>query len=350
MARRTNDRPRYRTGDRELDAAIAELVDKAGAENTDLIFELIVSAVRLARDRADRGDLKIANAALKEMRHAFHVFAPYRSERKLAIFGSARTEPDSPLYDQARRLATAMTAHDWMIITGAGPGIMEAGLEGAGPDNAFGVSIRLPFEAATSQFIAEGDPKLVNFRYFFTQARVHQGGARVRHAARGFGTMDETYELLTLVQTGKSQPAPIVLLDVPGGTFWSAWRGFVERELVNGGYIDKRDLDLVLITDDVERAVGEVTGFYANYHSQRFVEGRLVLRLQHAPDDATLDALSEEFADIIVRGRIERIAVTPAEHADDDNVDLKRIAFRFDRHGFAPPALIDRLNGREPAR
>ena len=235
MARRPNDRPRYRTGDRELDAAIAALVERAGAENADLIFELIVSAVRLARDRADRGDLKIANAALKEMRHAFHVFAPYRSERKLAIFGSARTEPDDPLYDQARRLATAMAAHDWMIITGAGPGIMEAGLEGAGPDNAFGVSIRLPFEAATSQFIAEGDPKLVNFRYFFTRklefVKEAHGFAML---PGGFGTMDETFELLTLVQTGKTQPAPIVLLDMPGGTFWSSWRGFVERELVTG--------------------------------------------------------------------------------------------------------------------
>jgi hypothetical protein len=167
----------------------------------------------------------------------------------------------------------------------------------------------------------------------------------------GFGTMDETFELLTLVQTGKSQPAPIVLLDMPGGTFWASWRGFVERELTTGGYIDKRDLDLVLITDDVERAVDEVTGFYANYHSQRFVEGRLVIRLQHAPDDAALGALNDEFADIIVRGRIERIEATPAEQADDDHLELERIAFRFDRFGFARlRALIDRLNGREPRR
>src|SRR5262245_53205418 len=148
MARRSKDRPRYRTGDRELDAAVAELVEKAGAdENADLVFELVVSAMRLARDRADRGDLKIANAALKEMRHAFHVFAPYRSERKLAMFGSARTEADSPLYDQARRLATAMAAHDWMIITGAGPVIMEAGRAGAAPDTAFAMTTRRPFEA-----------------------------------------------------------------------------------------------------------------------------------------------------------------------------------------------------------
>lgn len=344
-------RPRYRTGDPELDAAIAELVEQAGAENADLVFELIVSAVRMARDAADRGDLKIANAALKEMRYAFNVFAPYRGERKLAIFGSARTEQDSPLYDQARRLAMAMAAHDWMVITGAGPGIMEAGVEGAGPDNAFGVSIRLPFEAATSQFLA-GDPKLMNFRYFFTRKLLF---VKEAHGfvllPGGFGTMDETFELLTLVQTGKAQAAPIVLLDVPGGTFWHSWRDLMERELLAGGYIGKHDLNLMLITDDVEQAVDEVTGFYSNYHSLRYVEGLLVIRLQQAPDEATLDPLSDEFADIVVRTRIERIEPTPAERADDDHVDLDRIAFRFDRHNHARlRELIDRLNGRQPGR
>jgi uncharacterized protein (TIGR00730 family) len=344
-------RPRYRTGDPQLDAAIAQLVEQAGAENTDLVFELIVSAVRMARDEADRGDLKIANAALKEMRHAFHVFGPYRNERKVSIFGSARTEQDSPLYDQARRLAMAMAAHDWMVITGAGPGIMEAGVEGAGPDNAFGVSIRLPFEAATTQFLA-GDPKLMNFRYFFTRKLLF---VKEAHGfvllPGGFGTLDETFELLTLVQTGKSQPAPIVLLDVPGGTYWQSWRDFIEREILAGGYIGKHDLNLMLITDDVEQAIDEVTGFYSNYHSLRYVEGLLVIRLQRAPDDATLDALSDEFADIVVRGRIERIEPTPAERADDDHVELDRIAFRFDRHNHARlRELIDRLNGRQPGR
>jgi uncharacterized protein (TIGR00730 family) len=343
-------RARYRTDDPELDAAIAELVEKADGENADLVFELVVSAVRMARDHADRGDLKIANAALKEMRYAFHVFAPYRNERKLAIFGSARTQPDSPLYDQTRRLATAMAAHDWMVITGAGPGIMEAGLEGAGPDNAFGVSIRLPFEAATSQFIS-GDPKLINFRYFFTRKLefVKEAHGFVLLPG-GFGTMDETFELLTLVQTGKSEPGPIVLLDVPGGTFWASWRDFVERELVANGYIGKHDLNLMLITDDVELTVDEVIGFYANYHSQRYVEGILVLRLHRAPTDNELETLNDEFADIVARGRIERIDATPAERADDDHVDLDRIAFRFDRHNYARlRELIDRLNGREPA-
>jgi len=245
----------------------------------------------------------------------------------------------------------AMAAHDWMVITGAGPGIMEAGIEGAGPDNAFGVSIRLPFEAATSQFLA-GDPKLMNFRYFFTRKLLF---VKESHGfvllPGGFGTMDETFELLTLVQTGKTQPVPVVLLDVPGGTFWQSWRDFMEREVLGGGYIGKHDLNLMLITDDVEKAVEEVTAFYSNHHSIRYVEGLLVIRLQRAPDDATLDALSDEFADIVVRGRIERIEPTPAELADDDHVDLERIAFRFDRHNHARlRELIDRLNGREPGR
>jgi len=161
--------PRYRTGDPDIDQDIDRLITKIGDVNdSDLVFELIVSAVRLARDRATRGDLKIANAALKEMRYAFAVFEPYRAARKAAIFGSARTTRDDPLYDQTMRLARELSEADWMVITGAGPGIMEAGIEGAGAENAFGVSIKLPFEATTSQFIA-GDPKLVNFRYFFTR-------------------------------------------------------------------------------------------------------------------------------------------------------------------------------------
>jgi hypothetical protein len=340
---------RYRTGDPELDAAVSELVARAGdGPNADLVYDMIATALRLARDGADRGDLKVASGALKELRHAFSVFAPYRGDRKVAIFGSARTEPDDPLYDQARRVATAMAERDWMVITGAGPGIMEAGLEGAGPDRSFGVSIRLPFEATTSQFIA-GDPKLINFRYFFTRKVefVKEAHGFVLLPG-GFGTLDEAFELLTLIQTGKSQPAPIVLLDVPEGTYWATWQAFIAAEMVGRGYVGKDDLDLVLVTDDVATAVDEVTGFYANYHSQRFVEGRLVIRLQRAPDDTELARLSEEFDDIIVRGEgLHRVDTTAPELADEDFVHLDRIAFRFDRRSHARlRALIDRLNGR----
>jgi uncharacterized protein (TIGR00730 family) len=340
--------PRYRTGDRELDAAVNDLVERiADPDDADLIFELVVSALRLARDRADRGDLKIANAALKEMRHSFHVFAPYRSARKVAIFGSARTRADDPLYLHARDLAAAIAARDWMVVTGAGPGIMEAGIEGAGPEHAFGVSIKLPFESTTSQFF-DGDPKLVNFRYFFTRklAFIKESDAFVLLPG-GFGTMDEAFELLTLLQTGKAQPAPVVLLDTPGATYWREWLSFVEAELLGSGYVSADDLRLLHVTDDVDDAVDEVLGFYDNYHSMRFVDGRLVLRMRELPEPAAVGDLADAFADIVVGDAIEAIGPTAAELADDDHIDLRRLAFRFDRRGWSRlRMLIDRLNGR----
>ena len=338
--------PRYRTGDPEIDAEIAELVALVGGgRNADLIFELIASAVRLARDGASRGDLKVANTTLKELRYAFYVFAPYRAARKASIFGSARTGPDDPLYDQARRLAAALAEREWMIITGAGPGIMTAGIEGAGVENAFGVTIRLPFEATTSEFL-EGDPKLVNFRYFFTRkltfVKESDGFALL---PGGYGTLDEAFETLTLIQTGKAQPAPIVLLDVPGGTYWKHWLKFVEAELAERAYISPEDLKLVYVTDDVDAAVDELTGFYANYHSLRFVEGELVLRMHHAPDTDQLAALNAEFAHIVVRGEIRTIGPTPVEQADNDFPELERVTFRFNRRSWSRlRMLIDALN------
>jgi uncharacterized protein (TIGR00730 family) len=339
--------PRYRTGDEQLDRAIADLVDQVPSSGDDqLIFELIVSAVLLARDRADRGDLKIANAALKEMRHAFNVFAPYRAARKASIFGSARTRRDDPLYEQTRRLAADLAAAGWMVITGAGPGIMEAGIEGAGADSAFGVGIQLPFEAATSQFL-EGDPKLIEFRYFFTRKlnfmKESHGFALL---PGGFGTMDEAFELLTLIQTGKAPVAPVVLLDLPGGTYWQTWEHFVERELGDRGYIGPDDLCFVCITDDADVALAELTGFYANYHSQRYVDGNLVLRLQRPPSDGDLARLNDEFGDLLVAGnRIERVEASAAEVRDRDHVDLPRLRLRFDRRSYARlRRLVDAIN------
>jgi uncharacterized protein (TIGR00730 family) len=344
--------PRYRTGDTELDAQVAALAERvADADNADLVFEMIASAVRLGLDRADRGDLKIANAALKEMRYSFHVFAPYRDAHKAAIFGSARTQPLDPLYLQTKELAAALAAREWMVITGAGPGIMEAGLEGAGPDNSFGVSINLPFETTTSQFLV-GDPKLVNFRYFFTRKLefVKESSAFVLLPG-GFGTMDEAFELLTLLQTGKAQPAPVVLLDTPGGTFWHHWCEFIQEEMGNARYISPEDFQLLKITDSVDETVDELLGFYRNYHSQRFVDGRLVLRVQELPGTEALAALNRDFHDIVVRGEIEPIETTKAELEDDDHVALPRLAFRFDRHGWARlRMLIDRLNGYDEDR
>ncbi|MDQ1479764.1 MAG: hypothetical protein QOI44_625, partial [Actinomycetota bacterium] len=210
--------PRYRTGDPELDQKLADLIaDLGDIHDSDLVFELMVSAVRLARERVSRGDLKMANAALKEMRYGFTVFEPYRSARKAAIFGSARTTRDDPLYEQTVALARELAAVDWMVITGAGPGIMEAGIEGAGAANSFGVNILLPFEQSAHEVIA-GDPKLINFRYFFTRKLtfVKESDAFCLLPG-GFGTMDEAFETLTLMQTGKAYLAPVVLLDEPNG-------------------------------------------------------------------------------------------------------------------------------------
>jgi uncharacterized protein (TIGR00730 family) len=340
--------PRYRTGDAEIDATIAELVDRTPAgDDADLIYELVTTSMLLGHDQTDRGDLKIANAALKELRHAFQVFAPYRSARKVAIFGSARTRRDDPLYDQARRFAAAMADRDWMIITGAGPGIMEAGIEGAGPDNAFGVSIRLPFESPSSQFVAD-DPKLIRFRYFFTRkvTFIKESHGFVLLPG-GYGTMDEAFELLTLVQTGKAPPAPIVLLDIPGGSYWQSWREWVERELGEPGYLSPHDLCFVKVTDDIDVAVDEVLGFFGNYHSLRFVNGQLVLRMCRAPSNDELVTINAEFADLMTRGSIERIDALSHEVADDDFLHLERLLVPFDRRNYARlRELIDRVNGR----
>jgi uncharacterized protein (TIGR00730 family) len=338
--------PRYRTGDRELDERIADFVAALGdIDDADLVYELVVSAVGLARDRADRGDMKIANAALKELRRSFQVFDPYRSIRKASIFGSARTQRDDPLYEQTVRVARTLAAHDWMVITGAGPGIMEAGVEGAGAENSFGAGIKLPFESATTEFL-DNDPKLIVFRYFFTRKVTflkESDGFVVMPG--GFGTLDEAFELLTLVQTGKAQPSPIVLLDVPGGTYWTRWLQFVRDELLARRYIAAFDEGLFCLTDDVEVAVDELAGFYANFHSSRYVDGDLVIRLQRGPDDGQLAALNTEYADIVARGSIARAAASRAELADHDAVELDRIRFHFDRHGHARlRSLIDRLN------
>jgi len=340
--------PRYRTGDSALDDAITNLLAQVGdIKNHDLIFELVVSAVRLALDRASRGDVKIANAALKEMRHGFSVFAPYREARKAAIFGSARTRTEDPLYRQAVDVASDLAAAGWMVITGAGPGIMEAGIEGAGPESSFGVGIRLPFETTTAQLFTD-DPKLVSFRYFFTRKLTFLKEAHgFVLLPGGFGTLDETFELLTLVQTGKAPPAPIVLLDTPGGTYWRSWMDFVSQELGLRGYVSPDDRSLVLVTDDAETALDELTGFYANYHSQRYVGGNLVLRLQEPPMPELLERLNDEFADIVESGRIEAVGPAKSEVNDHDVPDLPRIRFRFDRASYARLRhLIDVLNSR----
>ena len=338
--------PRYRTGDEGLDRDLVALLDDAGVTaNRDVLFEILVSAVRLAQDGADRLDLKITNAALKEMRHAFRVFAPYNDVPKVTMFGSARTLPADPLYVQARNVAAELAAAGWMVVTGAGPGIMAAGLEGAGRDHSFGVNIRLPFEQGANEFIA-ADPKLIEMKYFFTRKlMLVKESAGFVALPGGFGTLDETLELLTLLQTGKADPAPIVLLEVEGGSYWRAWERFIVDEVASRGLVSAEDTALYRITDDGAEATAEILGFYRNYHSRRFVGGKMVIRLRQAPTDDELARLNQEFADITVSGAIERSDPLPAEVAGNDHLDLARLVLRFDRISQGRlRSLIDALN------
>jgi uncharacterized protein (TIGR00730 family) len=341
--------PRHRTGDPDLDQRLFELLDAAGVgHNRDQLFEILSSVVRLAQDDANRLNLKITNAALKEMRSAFKVFAPYQNTPKVTIFGSARTLPDHPLYVQTRDLAAALASKGWMVVTGAGPGIMAAGAEGAGLEHTLGVNIRLPFEQGANPFI-EADTHLVEMKYFFTRKlMLMKESAGFAVLPGGFGTLDEAFELLTLVQTGKSVPAPIVLLEVPGGTYWHRWEDFM-GEVVQRELIDAADASLYRITDDVGAAVEELTGFYRNYHSIRYVGDRLVIRLRHAPNAEQLSRLDEQFADIQTRGHLEVSGALPAEVTDDDEVDRPRVVLHFDRlsHGRLR-TLIDELNRLPP--
>jgi len=336
---------RYRTGDAELDRRISELLEAAGATtDIDQLFETMAAIVKLAGDHADRLNLKITNAAVREMREAFKVFAPWRQVPKVTIFGSARTLPDDPSYIQARDLAAALAATGWIIVTGAGPGIMAAGVEGAGPDHSIGVNIRLPFEAPNPSLGV--DSRLVTMKYFFTRKlMLMKESAGFVVLPGGFGTLDEAFELLTLLQTGKAAPAPIVLLEVPGGTYWRAWERFMREEVVARGLVSVDDLHLFCITDDVGTAAVEILGFFRNYHSIRYVGSRLIIRLRAAPTRAELAGLNEAFADICTRGRIETAPPAPPELADRDHVDLPRIGLHFDRaaHGRLR-CLIDALN------
>jgi uncharacterized protein (TIGR00730 family) len=330
----------------ELAAAIEDLLDRVGARrNRDQLREIVQSALALAGDDAERLDLKLTNAALAEMRRAFAAFAPYRSIPKATMFGSARTRTDDPLYEQARAMAHELAQAGWMMVTGAGPGIMAAGMEGAGRDRSFGVTIRLPFEEGANPIIA-GDDKLVAMKYFFTRKLMLVKESRAFVALPGgFGTLDEVFELLTLVQTGKGEPVPIVLLDVPDGTYWKHWETFVRHELAGRQLIAEHDIDLYHITDDVPTACRLITGFYANYESMRFSREKLVIRLRRAPNDEQLASLNEQFGSLAVRGKIERTAPLAIERREDDKLELARIVLDFDRRRFGRlPALIHALN------
>lgn len=334
----------YDLGRPELDERIRQLVADAGVgANQDLIAEMVTTVLKLHRDRASRGDLKLVNTSLKEMRYSLLTFARH-FEPKITIFGSARLGNTDPNYQLATHLASVMADKGWGVITGAGPGIMEAGSMGAGKEHSYGVNIRLPFEPDSNAYIEP--ERTVNYKYFFTRKLTFiKESAAFALFPGGFGTLDESFELFTLMQTGKSDLHPILLMEAPGTGYWPPLLEFCSGVLVERGLISPSDMDLFTLTGDVDDAARHILGFYSNYQSQRYVDGRLVLRLAKAPDTTTLERLNADFADIIVSGQIDRVGPSPAEIADQDALDCERLALSFDRRSFGRlRILIDRLN------
>ncbi len=332
--------------DLELKRRIQELIDyKGGGSNQESVADIVENALKLLADVEDSGDVRVIQTALRELRYAFKLFAPYSRFRKVTIFGSARTQPTRLEYQQAVEFGRKIAGAGFMVITGAGGGIMQAGHEGAGPEKSFGANIRLPWEQSANPVIRE-DKKLITFKYFFTRKLIF-----IRHSDAialfpgGFGTMDEGYEALTLMQTGKSQLMPLVLIDRPGGTYWKTWDKHVREHLLRDQLVSPDDLYLYQITDDADEAVKIITRFYRNFHSSRFVKDLFVIRLHHPPAETAIQAMNEDFADIIVGPPIQSIEATPEELADDDRVELPRIAFGFNRRDYGRlRKLIDVLN------
>jgi uncharacterized protein (TIGR00730 family) len=317
-----------------VERARSVVADLGVSKDVRLAESLVSEALGLITDQPDTLDLKIAAAALKEMREAYSVFAPFRHERKVSIFGSARTKPDDPLYAQARELAADLAERGWMTVTGAGPGIMQAGMEGAGRDRSIGVSIRLPFESGANSIIA-GDDKHVSMKYFFTRKLmlIKESQAFVCLPG-GVGTLDETFELLTLTQTGKGLPVPIVLLDAPGDEYWESVDELIRTQLVERGLVSPEDTGLYTITDSCDEACRIIERFYSNYRSIRFVGDRLIVRMQQGPNDDQLAALNERFAHLVASGSIDRVEPSRIERRDQQDLDLDRIAFDFTKHGY----------------
>jgi len=334
------------TSDSQQPLTHDQLVHLARSRNIDdLVTNIKDAADKLAEDGSSRGDLKILSRAIRELRYAFTVFAPARFLRKVSVFGSARTPEEHPAYQQAVELGRAMAAEGWYVITGAAAGIMEAGHRGAGREHSMGLNIMLPFEQDANPIIS-GDHKLVHMKYFFTRKLmfVKESDALVCLPG-GFGTLDEALEVLTLLQTGKRELVPVVLLNSPGGTYWNSLNEFIIKELLGDGMISEEDLHLYKITDSYSEAVEEVLQFYREYHSMRYVRDRLVLRLLRPLDAPLLDAINGEFSDILHDGAIEQGEALPAERDEPYLHDFPRLVMNFNRRNLGRlRRMIDCIN------
>lgn len=318
--------------------------------NSDQFAGILQTLLKLAQDNAERGDLKILNRAMQELRHAFSIFAPYRHLRKVSIFGSTRVAETDPYYHLARKVGQQLADAGFMVITGAGPGIMQAGHEGAGRERSFGVNIRLPSAQNANPFI-RNDPKLMDFHFFFTRKLVFVKEAdAVVIFPGGFGTHDELMESITLAQTGKTQLVPIILLDLPDGTYWKRWQEFLRDDVMSRGYISEREMVFFKTVTDAESVVREIATFYRNFHSYRFVKHDLVIRLNYPPTPELIDRLNREFSDIVKDGKVRQTEPLPAEADDPGKLHLHRLLMRFNREDYARlRQMIDVINAEDLA-
>ncbi|MBC5797762.1 LOG family protein [Sphaerospermopsis sp. LEGE 00249] len=314
-----------------LQADIAELIDRLPTlKHRQFIQQALATIVRLADSEIDRLDWKILSAALADMERGFQLFYDYRHTRKVTIFGSARLAPETPDYQMAVQFARAVSQLGFMVMTGGGGGIMQAGQEGAGRNNSFGLNIQLPFEQQANPFI-EGDPKLIHFKYFFTRKLfLLKESDAVALFPGGFGTQDEAFECMTLSQTGKFGPVPVVLIDPPGGDYWHSWSKYIDDQLVAKGLVSPEDPSLYTVTDNLEVACNAITRFYQVYHSSRYVGDLLVIRLRHELSNELVEQLNTEFKDILVQGKIEKSQVLPQE-GQDETSDLPRLILYFNQ-------------------
>ena len=344
----TPDQPVRRTSNigPEFEARVRQLVADWGAEKSpELIEEMIITALKMARDKMGTGDLKLMNRSLKELRYAAKVFAPYREVRKVVVFGSARTAATAPDAQLAEEFGRQMVAHQYMVITGGGDGIMGAAQRGAGRENSFGLNIRLPFEQRANEII-EGDPKLINFNYFFTRKLnfVKETHAVVLFPG-GFGTMDEGFEALTLMQTGKALIIPIVLIDRPDGSYWETWMRFLTDHLLKQGLISEDDFNFIKIAHKVEEAVAEILLFYKNYVSSRWVGSQLVFRISKALTEKAVNDLNRQFSELLRKGKIVQGGALPQEQNQPEIAHLPRLVLTPHRHAFGRyRQLIDAIN------
>ncbi len=337
----------FRRTNNSVDEAIDRLIEMVdGIEEPELIREMIIAALKAGQEKQNRADLKLMNTTMKEMRFTGKIFGPYRNVRKITVFGSARTEPDEPIYQMARLFGKKLADAGYMVITGGGSGIMHAANEGAGPEHSFGVNILLPFEQKPNPVLI-GNPRLITYKYFFNRkvAFLKEADAVVLFPG-GFGTLDEAMETLTLLQNGKNLPLPLLLIEEPDGTYWDRCIHFFKEELLEQGYISDGDFELFECVHSVDEAIESINHFYSRYHSMRYVDGKLVIRLTSPLDSSCIEKLNEDFSDILQPdGSIHLSGPLPRENDEPEINDLPRLVVDFNLTDFGRlRALIDEIN------